>query len=249
MSYHNQFSYKTIPYPHASRPDATVATSGCGVCCMSMVVEGIMGEAWPPKQSAAYSISVGARASTGTDMALLGHKTADKFELEHKTSSNVNVLTEALQNGAWAIANVGGDRAGYTGLFSDAGHYIAVRGIKDGKFIVWDPAYYVGKFNKAGRAGKVTVSGSDIYVLPEYLDKDCSNRAPRYYIFGEEAMTQAQFNEMMNVYLESRDKLPLSSYAKEYVDKAKADGISDGTSPRNFATREEVITMIMRAKK
>lgn len=249
MSYHNQFSYKTIPYPHISRPDATVATSGCGVCCMSMVVEGIMGEAWPPKQSAAYSISVGARASTGTDMALLGHKTSDKFGIGHKTSSNVNTLIEALQNGAWAIANVGGDRAGYKGLFSDGGHYIVVSGIKDGKFIVWDPGYYAGKFNKAGRTGKVTVRGNDIYVLPEYLDKDCSNRSPRYYIFEEEPMTQAQFNEMINVYLESRDKLPVSGFAKENVDKAKAEGISDGTSPHSFATREEVITMIIRAQK
>ncbi|MEA4920619.1 MAG: hypothetical protein VB078_06855 [Clostridiaceae bacterium] len=250
MSYYNQNKYKSVSYPHASRPNATVASSGCGVCCMSMIVEGLTGQAWPPKQSAAYSISVGARASSGTDMARLGAQISKKFSLPYKTTSDVNMLAEALKGGAWAIANVGGDRTGYTGLFSDAGHYIVVRGIWGGKFIIWDPGYYVGKFNKAGRNGKVTISGNDIYVLPLYLDQDCSSRAPRYYIFEEDNMiTQDQFDKMMDNYLAARDKLPASSWAKGIFTQAKTEGITDGSAPRGLVTKEEAAAMIMRAQK
>lgn len=40
-----------------------------------------------------------------------------------------------------------------------------------------------------------------------------------------------------------------SPWAKEYWDQAKKDGVTDGTRPKDTATREEIITMIYRAKK
>ena len=43
-----------------------------------------------------------------------------------------------------------------------------------------------------------------------------------------------------------RDKLPPSDWAKAGLEKAKAAGITDGTRPRGFATREEVALMVQR---
>lgn len=45
-----------------------------------------------------------------------------------------------------------------------------------------------------------------------------------------------------------RSKLPVSSWAKNDWDKAKEDGVTDGSRPRDFATREEVIALINRSK-
>lgn len=43
-----------------------------------------------------------------------------------------------------------------------------------------------------------------------------------------------------------RSKLPPSDWAKDGLEKAKAAGITDGTRPRGFATREEVALMVQK---
>ncbi len=184
--YYNQNNYAHIPYPSSGNPTATVKSGGCGVCCASMIVEALTGKVWPPNQSAAYSIQVGARVSGGTDMVRLGKSIASAYGLLLQYSNNINMLLSHLSAGGVAAVNVGGDRPGYTGLFSDGGHYVTAIGVKDGKAIIYDPGYYSGKFSKAGRSGKVTVSGNEIYVTPSLLDKDAENRNPRYYLFSKE---------------------------------------------------------------
>lgn len=247
--YYNQNRYAAVPYPHAAHPNATVKTSGCGVCCMSMVVEGLIGGRHGPKAMAAYAIAQGARASTGTDMAALGRAVSRDYGIKYRTTSSLDDMVSALRDGAWVIANVGGDRAGYTGLFSTGGHYVVVRGITAGKLRVHDPGYYDGKYDKPGRKGRVTVIGENIYVLPEWLDNDCRTRSPRYHIFEEADMTQDQFDKLMDNYLARRAKLPASAWAEhqDVIGKAQAYGVTDGSSPRALTTREEVMAMIVRA--
>ena len=65
----------------------------------------------------------------------------------------------------------------------------------------------------------------------------------------EEEMTQAEFNKMMDNYLAERSKKACSNWAKSEVEKAKELGITDGTQPQSFATREQVTAMIVRALK
>ena len=61
-----------------------------------------------------------------------------------------------------------------------------------------------------------------------------------------EEVTQAEFNKMMDNYLAERAKQPVSDWAKDEWEKAIKDGLTDGTMPQAFATREQVISMIMR---
>lgn len=63
-----------------------------------------------------------------------------------------------------------------------------------------------------------------------------------------EEMTQEQFNQMMDTYLAERNKKPVNDWAKDAWEKAKAEGLTDGTMPQAFATREQVVSMIKRAK-
>lgn len=228
--YYNQNSYAHIPYPAPGYQNATVKSGGCGVCCASMVVEGLCGVSFGPEKSAALAIQSGARVSGGTDMKALAAAMAASFGITWHTSSDISALAAHLKAGGWAIANVGGDRSGYTGLFSSAGHYIVARGISD-KVIIWDPGYYSGKFDKAGRKGKVTVSGSDILVQPGLLDTDCQSRSPRYYLFSGE--------------VKSVDNTP-STWAKDAWEKCRAAGVLDGTYPKQPLTREQLALVLVR---
>lgn len=64
---------------------------------------------------------------------------------------------------------------------------------------------------------------------------------------GTEKMTQEQFDAMMDNYLTRLAKEPASQWAQEGLEQAKAKGITDGTRPRGFATREEVALMVNEA--
>lgn len=60
-------------------------------------------------------------------------------------------------------------------------------------------------------------------------------------------MVQVELNRLKEEDEVDRDKP--SSWAKEAWEWAKKEGITDGTRPKDNATREEIITMIYRAKK
>ena len=61
-------------------------------------------------------------------------------------------------------------------------------------------------------------------------------------------VTQEQFNKMMDNYLTAKRQLPASDWAKETWQQATASRLTDGTMPQDFCTREQVVTMIQRAK-
>ena len=65
---------------------------------------------------------------------------------------------------------------------------------------------------------------------------------------GEEHVTQEQFDQMMTAWLESRAKQPADTWAKSILDRAKSAGLTDGTRPQAFATRQEVAAMVLAAK-
>lgn len=68
---------------------------------------------------------------------------------------------------------------------------------------------------------------------------------------GGDDMTEEQvrriFREEIAAAQAARDKLPASDWAKDGLEKAKAAGITDGTRPRGWATREEVAIMVRKA--
>ena len=71
----------------------------------------------------------------------------------------------------------------------------------------------------------------------------------KYKSTWEAPMTQEQFDKMMDDYLARRGKEAASAWATRELAEAKAKGITDGTKPKSFATREEVAAMVLRATK
>ena len=66
---------------------------------------------------------------------------------------------------------------------------------------------------------------------------------------GEEGntVTQEQFDAMLDDYLLRRGALPAGEWATEGLRQAVQRGISDGTRPQAFATRQEVALMVLAA--
>lgn len=70
---------------------------------------------------------------------------------------------------------------------------------------------------------------------------------------GERDLTEQEVRAIIREELAAaqaaRDKLPASDWAAEKLKQAKAAGVTDGTRPRGFATREEVALMVAAGKK
>lgn len=125
-----------------------------------------------------------------------------------------------------------------------------------------------GWFKRCGQVGKRLglFWGGDFrsfvdkphFELPDYLPSNsCRTLIAKYGTpekfratwKEEETVTQEQFNKMMDTYLAEKAKQPASAWARDELAEAKKKGITDGTSPRAFATREEVAAMVLRATK
>lgn len=149
-----------------------------------MVVNSLTNEQVSVIEMVQFAQDVGARVSSGTDMKVLGDAIANTYDFDVERTDDVDTLKSALRNGAVAIINVGGDRTGYKGVFSNRGHYLIAYGVlDDGDTIMMaDPYMYRGKYSASYRQA-VTVVGDFIYAASAVVDKDASNRNPRYTIF------------------------------------------------------------------
>ncbi len=240
MKYFNQNDYGNVPYPSPTAPKATVKSGGCGPTCAAMIVSNLTSKVVDPKAMATYAIQKKARVSGGTDMQVLSKAIAADYGLTYATTNDESVLLQHLRSGGIAIANVGGNRPGYKGVFSDGGHYVVVAGIaSDGKAMVLDPGYYAGKFNKFGRVGKVKVVGNVCYCDIGVLAKDTEIRKPAYYLFKNATKEVVRlFKDIAN------------HWSKKDVEWLADNGIiakADKFRPNDNITRAETAAMIARS--
>ena len=118
----------------------------------------------------------------------------------------------------------------------------------------WDIAckggvlYNARVLSMAGAVGKeLGITWGGDWATPDrpHFEITDSWRAPK----EEEEVTQEQFNKMMETYIAERNKLSASAWAEEDLKEAEKAGITDGSYPQAFATREQVASMIIRALK
>ncbi len=189
MLYLNQLDFPDVPYAHnlddGGPPPGkgTVAAAGCGPCCLCMIVENLTTGHLELMECLAMSAQLGANRKPGTDLNILGRSVAERYGLEFNVTDDDMTLTQHLQSGGMAVANAGGDREGYRGVFSHGGHYIAVIALDGDEVCVLDPSYFSGKYDEEGRRGKVRVAEPFVYCTLQVLKKDCENRSPAFYLF------------------------------------------------------------------
>lgn len=237
---YNQLDYGDVPYPSKSLPKATVKSGGCGVVCMMILLANMAAVELSAKAAAAYAIKKGARVEGGTDMFAVCKALEKDYGFDWSVTNDVNEMLRHVADNGFAVANVSGDRAGYTGVYSNGGHYVVVAGATEDRLVVLDPAHYVGKFTKAGRAGKVQdIGGGVTSCAATVLNEDTKTRNPAYYLFSREGFTMEKFPDTKGHWAEAS--------IKKAVEKGVLKGKGDGLfSPDEPLTRAELATVLDR---
>ena len=182
MKLYCQLDYKHIPYPSPISVNGNIADNGCGVCCVSMIVEEILGISFDVETCAKFSKQSGARQGFGTNMAILSSAIAEKFKIEVIPTYDTNeVLEFLLDKQGYVIANTIGDREDWIGVFSDARHYIVLCDAYDHTVGVLDPLYREGRYDVEGRKGKVKMVRNVAYADFSVVENDCMGKC--YYMF------------------------------------------------------------------
>ncbi|MBR0385960.1 MAG: hypothetical protein IJI05_05380, partial [Erysipelotrichaceae bacterium] len=191
MKYINQNNYPKMRYgTNAKDPQSssfingTIESSGCGLCCLCMVVDQLTMESLDLPEAIELSVSNKANMNVGTNMKILGPVVAEKYGLQFRQTNSEQEMIAWILNGGVAIINVGGDYEGHIGAFCDVGHYILAIAYQNGMFRILDPAYRPCKYDIEGRKGKITDKKGILYTSEKVLHEDTENRRPRYYLFN-----------------------------------------------------------------
>ncbi|MFR8017536.1 MAG: hypothetical protein ACLU48_13750 [Clostridiaceae bacterium] len=191
MKYINQLEHRDIPYEHnldhggVPEEKRNVAAAGCGPSCLCMMVDALTLSTYELTDCLKLSNEVGANREIGTSLKILGPVVAERFNLNYGETSDLNELKAHLAKGGLAIANSGGDREGYTGVFTHGGHYILVVSADDNEACILDPSYKEGKYEEPGRDGKARAVDGFVYCSLKVLAEDCANRTRPTICFQE----------------------------------------------------------------
>ena len=190
MLYLNQLNYRHIPYNHnianggVEDDRRNVATSGCGLCSLCMVVDRLTTRTLDLAEAVRMSEQFGANIDLGTRMDILGPIIADMYGLTYSASNDVDDIKHCLQNGGCVIIHAEGDHDGKVGLFTHRGHYIVAISVdEDDDFCIIDPALAEGKYEEEGRQGKVEVKTPFIYCKPQILAEEAITRREPFHLF------------------------------------------------------------------
>lgn len=238
FQFYCQLDYADVPYPCGSTGKGTIADNGCGPCCAAMVAENMLGISFPPQEACDLAIACGAREEPGTDLYLFAPVFAEKVGLKVRCTEDAEEALSFLQaRRGLVIANTQGDRPqdGWTGVFSDCGHYIVLAGAEGETVRVWDPMYRPGRYDIPGRKGKVRMAGNEASADFEIIRQDCKDRP--FFLFekateGGGSLTDrpdypleqgdlVRIRRQLHMYPEVRWDLPLTSaLVREELDRA-----------------------------
>ena len=182
-----QLDYEHVPFPSPERGFGDLANNGCGALAVSMLIENMLGEPFPPEESAKFFLACGARVEFGTNLYVASEAVAEKFGLFVKNTEDAEEAQRfLLSERGMVIANTYGDRPedGYIGVFSDSGHYILLTDAEGEKVRVLDPMYRPGRFDIPGRAGKVKMDGPLAEADFSVVASDCLHRP--FFLFSQQ---------------------------------------------------------------
>lgn len=114
--------------------ETSVASSGCGVTCLSMVIGHLTGDTeQTPQTLFELACKIGEYQGGGLTHGSLS-RLAQRYALDSVWIDDVDALRDALSRGRPVIAHMG------KGNFTESGHYILLRGLTPlGKVVLNDP--------------------------------------------------------------------------------------------------------------
>lgn len=132
--------YNQLDEQYAGKPYGTdnVGGYGCGPAAMAIVVSSLTSDMVDPAEMAQWSYEHGHWApGNGSYRTLIsGAAKAWGLPAESCAASDGQKIADALSRGKLVVAIMG------KGHFTRTGHFIVLRGVKDGKILVADPASY-----------------------------------------------------------------------------------------------------------
>ena len=132
-------------------------------------------------------ISYGCKANQkiGTAYTLFAPTFAQECGLDFEMTNDPERLRYCLRTGGAAVLHIKGDREGYTGVFSTAGHYVAaISEERDGRIAILDPSYKEGKFDKEGRRGLVEMKNGVVALCDmKVIIEDTAPAQYSFYLF------------------------------------------------------------------
>lgn len=195
MKFINQLDYPEIPYitrqdmedeeARAKGKKTTVATSACGLCSAIIVVDRLLVNVdFTLEEAIQMSYDLKANRRIGTSYRIFAPALAERFGLELEMTNDPERLRYCLRTGGCAVAESGGDREGYIGIFTHTAHYVVVIAEqRDGRIVILDPALKEGKYDEEGRKGKVEVKGDLLISDMKYLLGDIEGVKNGFYLF------------------------------------------------------------------
>ena len=236
--------WKDEPY-RVSGENATIGGSGCGPTCAAMLIETLTGKTFTPEDACSWSVQHGYKAlNQGTYYGYFKPQLA-AYGIDCKRLNTASAYgkpelavhdeaEDLLRDGYYLIACMG------KGLWTKSGHFVLVWWA-EGKIHINDPAS-----TKSERTmGDLDTFRSQVkyYWL---VDAREHNREGNELT---EAQVRAIVREEWSRMEAERAKEPPSDWARVKLELARARGITDGTRPRSYATREEVALMVNAATK
>ena len=219
--------------------NSTIGRSGCGPTCAAMLITTLTGKPVTPVETCQWAIDHGYKAlNQGTYYSYFTPQfKAHGIVCTKLNAANVygrptekvhDTVLELLKAGYYIIACMG------KGLWTSSGHFVVVWWCNNVMYIN-DPA-----------SQKTERMHGDMETFRKQVKYYWAVDA-REHNKEDDEMTQEQFDKMMENYLARRAERPASGWAKKGMEEAMSMGITDGSSPQNFATREQVALMVRAA--
>lgn len=190
MLYLNQLDHPDLPYPTCTKREvpknSTVRSSGCGLCCACMVVDGLTTETLSIEECVRIAMECEANYSVGTDINVLGPAIAERYGLEYTKTSELSEAVGHLKKGGRIIAHVGIPEGKEIGLFTKGGHYITLIATDGESFTILDPSYSPEKFEIPERKGRVDTKNAPIlYCDVETVHSETKPNRIKYHLFAK----------------------------------------------------------------
>lgn len=224
--------WKNIPYAVKGKENGTIGTSGCGPTSAAMLLATLVDSKITPVECAQWSMDHGYKyVNQGTAWAYF----VPQFEAYGircvKAGSDHEKVKRALSEGWYAIALMG------PGTWTKGGHYI----------VVWDWNDKV-RINDSASTKDKRLNG-DPATFKREVRQYWLIDASAYNKEDDEMLSYEQWKEYMKQYQKEMGKQPgPGGTLAEELAQAVEMGITDGSRPCALATRQEVVSMIVRAK-
>lgn len=192
MKYISQLDYEHIVYHTNVKNDEVsekdrirnVALSGCGPCCVCMVVDSLTTNTLGVEECIAIAEECESNYGKGTDMRILAPLVAKKYNLGYLATDDINDVIVNLQKGAMAIANMSVQVGDTIGLFTKSGHYITLISTDGKDFCIFDPSYTPEKYDIPERKGRIDTSHAPfLYCDIETVSAESTYKSTKYHIF------------------------------------------------------------------